>query len=109
MVNNDHLPIVETMRTYTMKTQTMSAALMIAACIASTPLLAQDKSDGKPWERQVYFGEQHLHTANSPDALSRKQVRVGFSFAIAEPRPMRPCSSWPGSTACARRAKTARW
>ena len=28
---------------------------------------AQDKN---PWDRQVYFGEQHIHTVNSPDAFA---------------------------------------
>jgi len=28
------------------------------------------KPAAKPWERQVLFGEQHLHTRNSPDAFA---------------------------------------
>ncbi len=32
-----------------------------------TIAFGQDKN---PWDRQVYFGEQHLHTVNSPDAFA---------------------------------------
>jgi len=28
-----------------------------------------DKTKTPPWERQVFFGEQHIHTGNSPDAF----------------------------------------
>ena len=33
-------------------------------------LLGQDSSNKRPWERQVYFGEQHMHTRNSFDAFT---------------------------------------
>jgi hypothetical protein len=36
--------------------------------VAASPTLAQDAPD--PADRKVYFGEQHLHTVNSPDAFA---------------------------------------
>jgi hypothetical protein len=46
---------------------------------------AQDKkSAADPAKRQVYFGEQHLHTSNSPDAFAmgtRNTVDDAYSFA----------------------------
>ena len=38
-----------------------SALFIAGAFAAETP---------DPWDRQVYFGEQHLHTAASPDAFA---------------------------------------
>jgi hypothetical protein len=41
-----------------------------------------------PWDRQVYFGEQHLHTANSPDAFAmgtRNTVDDAYNFAKGKP------------------------
>jgi len=41
-----------------------------------------------PWERQVFFGEQHLHTQNSPDAFAmgtRNTVDDAFDFAKGKP------------------------
>ncbi len=41
-----------------------------------------------PWDRQVYFGEQHLHTVNSPDAFAfgtRNTPDDAYKFAKGEP------------------------
>lgn len=46
---------------------------------------AQDKN---PWDRQVYFGEQHIHTVNSPDAFAfgtRNTPDDAYKFAKGEP------------------------
>ncbi|MGI9517317.1 MAG: DUF3604 domain-containing protein, partial [Pirellulaceae bacterium] len=40
--------------------------LALTGLCMAFPTWAQDAS---PWERQVYFGEQHLHTSASPDAF----------------------------------------
>ena len=46
---------------------------MIVGFSPSTASFAQDgskkKAPAKPHERQLFFGEQHLHTRNSPDAF----------------------------------------
>ena len=46
---------------------------------------AQDKKPAAdPAKRQVYFGEQHLHTSNSPDAFAmgtRNTVDDAYNFA----------------------------
>lgn len=41
-----------------------------------------------PWDRQVYFGEQHLHTVNSPDAFAfgtRNTPDDAYRYAKGEP------------------------
>ena len=41
-----------------------------------------------PWDRQVLFGEQHLHTQDSPDAYSmgvRNTVEDAYKYAKGEP------------------------
>lgn len=46
---------------------------------------AQDKN---PWDRKVYFGEQHLHTVNSPDAFAfgtRNTPDDAYKYAKGEP------------------------
>ena len=52
----------------------------IATCAS-----AQDKNPAaEPWKRQVFFGEQHLHTSNSPDAFAmgtRNTVDDAYNFA----------------------------
>ena len=39
----------------------------LAVIVIAAPALAQDAPD--PADRQIYFGEQHLHTQDSPDAF----------------------------------------
>ena len=41
--------------------------LLIGLLLVSCILAAQEKN---PWDRKIYFGEQHLHTVNSPDAFA---------------------------------------
>ena len=47
--------------------------------------MAQDKeTSADPWNRQLYFGEQHLHTVNSPDAFAmgtRNTPDDAYNFA----------------------------
>lgn len=41
----------------------------------------------KPWERKVYFGEQHLHTRNSPDAFAagcRQSWDATYEYAMGK-------------------------
>ena len=56
-----------------MKDKTIALVAMIFGVILVTPLAAQDKTPANkpapdPAKRQVFFGEQHLHTQDSPDA-----------------------------------------
>jgi hypothetical protein len=47
-----------------------STTLVFSLCLAGVSLFAQEnETEKQPWEREVYFGEQHLHTAASPDAF----------------------------------------
>ena len=50
---------------------------------------AQDKKPPKPpEERQLYFGEQHLHTSASPDAFAfgtRNDANDAYRYAKGEP------------------------
>jgi hypothetical protein len=51
----------------------------------STILMAQDKN---PWDRQVFFGEQHLHTSSSADAFAfgtRSTPDDAYNFAKGKP------------------------
>ena len=52
-------------------------SVMCAAILGASPVVAKDtagepgRSSGKPNPlKNVYFGEQHIHTANSPDAFA---------------------------------------
>jgi hypothetical protein len=62
------------MRTTT--TMTLGMAATCVVLLATGPALADSagqpgRESGKPNPlKNVYFGEQHLHTANSPDAFS---------------------------------------
>ncbi len=50
-----------------------------------TNMFAQEK---EPWERQVYFGEQHLHTSASADAFAfgiRSTPDDAYNFAKGKP------------------------
>jgi hypothetical protein len=60
--------------------------VLAAAIGLAGPTVAQNasKKPADPWDRQVYFGEQHLHTANSPDAFAmgtRNTVDDAYDFA----------------------------
>ena len=59
-------------------TQAICAILfLLTAALITQPGMAQDRSPGEPGRssagpnplKNVYFGEQHLHTSNSPDAF----------------------------------------
>jgi hypothetical protein len=41
-----------------------------AAAAVAAPQATRAKAPAKPEDRQVFFGEQHLHTRNSPDAFA---------------------------------------
>lgn len=77
------------MRNAAMRNTAIIVAMTVAAGIVSTPVLAQDKAAAKqaaadPAKRQVFFGEQHLHTANSVDAFAmgtRNTVDDAYNFA----------------------------
>jgi len=57
------------MKTTTMTTRTGVFALSIlCSAMYAGAALAADKPN--PWDRKVLFGEQHLHTSNSPDAFA---------------------------------------
>jgi len=49
------------------------AGLTLVSCIGASAPKANAQSVTKaanPWDRQVYFGEQHMHTRNSFDAFT---------------------------------------
>jgi len=71
--------------------------VILVACVAlvAPAAFAQDRSIGEPGRggsgpnplKNVYFGEQHLHTANSPDAFAmgtRNTVDDAYRFAKGE-------------------------
>ena len=55
----------------------ITALLLVVLLSVGGPVLAQDRSAGEPGRgaagpnplKNVYFGEQHIHTTNSPDAF----------------------------------------
>jgi hypothetical protein len=52
-----------------MEAEIMRSVFSLLAIVAiAAPALAQDAPD--PADRQVFFGEQHLHTVNSPDGFA---------------------------------------
>jgi len=56
----------------------------------TVPVNGQDSNDKKspdPWKRQVFFGEQHLHTRNSPDAFAagaRQSWDATYEYAMGK-------------------------
>jgi hypothetical protein len=54
---------------------------------APAPRSTRAKAAPDPWDRQVYFGEQHLHTRNSPDAFaagSRQSWDATYDWALGK-------------------------
>jgi hypothetical protein len=78
-----------TMKDRTMKDRTVLLIASIVCGILVSPLAAQDKKPAaEPWQRQVYFGEQHLHTVNSADAFAmgtRNTPDDAYNFAKGLP------------------------
>jgi hypothetical protein len=51
----------------------LNTAVLLSTILTMASAQAQDnaaKKQPQPWERQVYFGEQHMHTRNSFDAFT---------------------------------------
>ena len=74
-----------------MRNKPGTVALCFAFTLLSSSLLTASAwaqaSSAKPWERKVYFGEQHLHTRNSPDAFavgSRQTWAEAYEWAMGE-------------------------
>ena len=65
-VNSNNQPNLESRRVNG-KTGVSILSVLFATLLSSS-VLAAEKSN--PWDRKVYFGEQHLHTAASPDAFA---------------------------------------
>ncbi len=65
--------------------RTAKTALFLTFALSVIPLPAQDqKPAAEPWKRELFFGEQHLHTANSPDAFAmgaRNTPDDAYNFA----------------------------
>lgn len=60
-------------------------SILIGLLFVASYSLAQDKN---PWDRQVFFGEQHLHTQDSPDAFSmgtRNSQDDAYNFLKGKP------------------------
>ena len=68
-----------------MRDKTICLVAILAIGFLATPLVAQDKKPAPdPAKRQVFFGEQHLHTVNSPDAFAmgaRNTPDDAYNFA----------------------------
>jgi hypothetical protein len=63
------------------KMNTKVLMTIFAVTFVTATLVAQEKN---PWDRKVYFGEQHLHTQNSPDAYSmgtRNNTDDAYNYA----------------------------
>jgi hypothetical protein len=74
----------------TVKAESMAEA-KAAAPAAKASASGQDTAAAAkapdPWERQVFFGEQHLHTENSPDAFaagSRQSWDATYEYAMGK-------------------------
>jgi hypothetical protein len=77
-----------------MKAHTHLSALIALSLGLSSVALAADSTgepgrsaDGKNPLKNVYFGEQHLHTANSPDAFAaggRQSWDDAYRYALGE-------------------------
>ena len=68
------------------KAEVAAACALIACAVLVPTAWAQDAPP--PWERGLFFGEQHLHTQDSPDAFSmgtRNSVDDAYNFAKGEP------------------------
>ena len=66
-------------------------ALVLYTLLLPATVLAQDAPD--PADRQVYFGEQHLHTQDSPDAFfmgTRNSPDEAYRFCKGEAIQKRP-------------------
>ena len=42
----------------------------IVASVGSIASAQDNRTTKNPWERKIFFGEQHLHTSASPDAFA---------------------------------------
>jgi hypothetical protein len=61
-------------------------ALLLLGLVCATPAIAQDAPD--PDDRQVYFGEQHMHTQNSFDGFTvapHQTWEDAFRYGMGEP------------------------
>ena len=61
--------------------------LIATSILLSNRGLAQDGKPVNPWERQVYFGEEHMHTRNSFDAFTVGVTQTwenAYRFAMGE-------------------------
>ena len=71
------------------RTSFIITLMMFAFCVFTNSAYAQnDKTKTPPWERQVFFGEQHLHTQDSPDAFSmgnRNTQDDAYNFLKGKP------------------------
>ncbi len=65
----------------------LSTLLAVVACAAAfTPAIAQDAAPD-PADRQLFFGEQHLHSSWSPDAYAagtRQKPEDAYRWALGE-------------------------
>ncbi len=90
-------PITERMATKCRRDVTLIRAILLGALAAipvlvglalaaASPAFTQDAPD--PADRQVYFGEQHLHTAQSADAFAfgtRNNPDEAYRYCKGEP------------------------
>ncbi|MHC5111983.1 MAG: DUF3604 domain-containing protein [Planctomycetota bacterium] len=64
----------------------VALVVTFAAVLWTAPAMAQNGK--KPWERELFFGEQHLHTSASPDAFAfgtRNTADDAYRYAKGEP------------------------
>jgi len=74
----------KTMRNKTMRVHLAAGAAVLSALCLQGAVAQSTKPAPKPEDRQVFFGEQHLHTQNSPDAFAmgtRNTTDDAYNFA----------------------------
>jgi hypothetical protein len=63
-------------------------AILAMVFMVSTVQAQQTSNKASPWDRQVFFGEQHLHTSSSADAFAfgtRSTPDDAYNFAKGKP------------------------
>ena len=70
-----------------MKFPVIAIVLLLAMGMLTTDAVAQQKTAAEPWQRQVFFGEEHMHTVNSFDAFTAGVTQSwedAYRFAMGE-------------------------
>jgi len=75
-------------RNHLFRSTVKGLGLLFCVSLTSFPALADDsKPAADPWKRQVFFGEEHMHTRNSFDAFTAGVTQTwedAYRFAMGE-------------------------